>query len=176
MDLARNLIQRINVGDSLTRSAAARPDRLAVVDGPRRWTYAEVNMWVNRLAHGLAARGYVRGDALGLASANSAEFLAAYYACAKLGLVCVPSNLGWWPDEVAYVLDHSGARGLVAETQLVAHVRDAIAKVPAIADVFVAPGTGAAYEAEPADRSWGSPSELAAGPGSAADPECFVGD
>ena len=176
MDLARNLIQRINVGDSLTRSAAARPDQLAVVDGPRRWTYAEFNAWVNQLAHGLAARGYERGDALGLASANSAEFLAVYYACAKLGLVCVPINLGWRPDEVAYVLDHSRARGLVAESQLVAHVRDAIAKVPAVADVFVAPGTGAAYQAEPADRSWASLAELAAGSGSTAEPERVVDD
>ena len=63
--------------------------------------------------------GYARGDALGLASGNSAEFLAVYFACAKLGLVCVPVNLGWRPEEVAYVLDHSGARGLVVETQLV---------------------------------------------------------
>ena len=149
MDLARNLIQRINVGDSLARSAAARPEHLAVADGPRRWTYAQFNGWVNQLAHGLAGRGYGRGDALGLASGNSAEFLAVYYACAKLGLVCVPINLGWRPEEVAYVLDHSGARGLVAESQLVAHVRDAVAKVAAIADVFVAPGTGAAYGAEP---------------------------
>jgi acyl-CoA synthetase (AMP-forming)/AMP-acid ligase II len=83
VDLARNLIQRINVGDSLTRSAAARPDHLAVVDGARRWTCAEFNGWVNQVAHGLAARGYARGDALGLASANSAEFLAVYFACAK---------------------------------------------------------------------------------------------
>ncbi len=113
MDLARNLIQRINVGDSLTRSAAARPGHLAVVDGARRWTYTEFNGWVNQVSHGLAARGYTRGDALGLASANSAEFLAVYFACAKLGLVCGPVNLGWRPDEVAYVLDHSGARGLL---------------------------------------------------------------
>src|ERR1700732_4061035 len=54
MDLARNLIQRINVGDSLTRSAAARPGQLAVVDGDRRWTYAEFNALANRVAHGLA--------------------------------------------------------------------------------------------------------------------------
>jgi acyl-CoA synthetase (AMP-forming)/AMP-acid ligase II len=105
VDLARDLIQRINVGDSLTRSAAARPAQLAVVDGPRRWSYAEFNGWVNQIAHGLAERGYGRGDALGLASANSAEFLAVYYACAKLGLVCVPINRGWRPDEVAYVTD-----------------------------------------------------------------------
>ena len=187
MDLARNLIQRINVGDSLTRSAAARPAQLAVVDGPRRWTYAEFNGWVNQIAHGLAARGYRRGDALGLASGNSAEFLAVYYACAKLGLVCVPVNLGWRPDEVAYVLDHSGARGLVTETQLVPQVRDAIAKVAAVADVIVAPGTGADYEAEPADRSWTTLAALAGlaetagtagatGTAGAAEPECFVDD
>ena len=179
-ELARNLIQRINVGDSLARSAAARPGQLAVVDGPRQWTYAEFNSWVNQLAHGLRARGYARADALGLASGNSAEFLAVYYACAKLGVVCVPVNLGWRPDEIAYVLDHSGARGLVAEAQLIPQVRDAVAKVAAVADVIVAPGTGAGYEAEPADRSWTTIAELAApGPGGAAttaEPECFVGD
>ena len=188
MDLARNLIQRINVGDSLTRSAAARPAQIAVVDGPRQWTYPEFNGWVNQIANGLAARGYTRADALGLASGNSAEFLAVYYACAKLGVVCVPVNLGWRPDEVAYVLDHSGARGLVTETQLIAQVRDAIAKVAAVADVIVAPGTvapgtgapgtGAAYEAEPADRSWMTLADLAqtAGPLGTAEPECFVDD
>ncbi|MCE0764708.1 AMP-binding protein [Pseudonocardia kujensis] len=115
-----NLIQRVNVGDALTRSAFARPDHLAVVDGDRRWTYAEFDAWVNRLARGLLARGYRVGDALALASANSAEFLAVYYACAKAGVVCVPVNLGWRPHEVAYVLDHSRARGIVAESRLVA--------------------------------------------------------
>jgi acyl-CoA synthetase (AMP-forming)/AMP-acid ligase II len=161
VDLARNLIQRINVADSLTRAAAARPGQPAIVDGARRWSYAELNAWVSRLGRGLAARGYARGDAIGLASGNSAEFLAVYYACARLGLVCVPINLGWRPDEVAYVLGHSRSRGLVVESQLVPAVRDAVAKAAEIADVFVAPGTGGTYEAEPADRSWATLDELA---------------
>src|SRR6266511_2486679 len=59
--LRDNLIHRVNVGDSLTRTAARYPDRLAVVDGDRRLTYAEFNAWVNRVAHGLTARGYGRG-------------------------------------------------------------------------------------------------------------------
>ena len=139
MDLARNLIGRINVGDSLTRTAASRPDQLAVVDGDRRFTYAEFNAYVNRLAHGLAAKGYERGTALALASGNSADFLAVYYACAKLGVVCVPVNLGWRPDEVAYVLGHSKARGIVVETRLMTAMQDAIAKVPEVTDVIVAP-------------------------------------
>jgi acyl-CoA synthetase (AMP-forming)/AMP-acid ligase II len=139
VDLARNLIGRINVGDSLTRTAASRPDQLAVVDGDRRLTYAEFNGYVNRLAHGLAGLGYERGAALAMASANSADFLAVYYACAKLGVVCVPINLGWRPDEVAYVLGHSQARGIVVESQLVTTMQDAVAKVPEVTDVIVAP-------------------------------------
>jgi acyl-CoA synthetase (AMP-forming)/AMP-acid ligase II len=140
VDLARNLIGRINVGDSLTRTAASRPAKLAMVDGDRRFTYAEFNAYVNRLAHGLAGLGYERGTALALASGNSADFLAVYFACAKLGVVCVPVNLGWRPDEVAYVLGHSHARGIVVESQLVIAMQDAVAKVPEVTDVIVAPG------------------------------------
>ena len=139
MDLARNLIGRINIGDSLTRTAASRPAQLAVVDGDRRFTYAEFNAYVNRLAHGLAGLGYERGGALALASGNSADFLAVYFACAKLGVVCVPINLGWRPDEVAYVLGHSRARGIVVESQLVTAMQDAVAKVPEVTDVLVVP-------------------------------------
>lgn len=162
MDPVQNLIQRVNVGDSLTRSAAARPDQLAVVDGDRRWTYRQFNSWVNQLSHGLVARRYTRGDALALASGNSAEFLAVYYACAKLGLVCVPVNLGWRSDEVAYVLEHSQSRGLVVEEQSVDAMRDALAKVPGIADVVVIPVAGDVKVREPADRSWTTLEELAA--------------
>ena len=110
-----------------------------MVDGDRRLTYAEFNAYVNRLAHGLAGLGYERGAALAVASGNSADFLAVYYACAKLGVVCVPINLGWRPDEVAYVLGHSQARGIVVEAQLVTAMQDAVAKVPEVTDVIVAP-------------------------------------
>src|SRR5271156_1716008 len=156
MDLARNLIGRINVGDSLTRSAATRPGQLAVVDGDRRLSYQDFNAYVNRIAHGPAGLGYERGAALAVASGNSADFLAVYYACAKLGVVCVPVNLGWRPDEVAYVLGHSRARGIVLESQLAGAMADAIDQVLEVRDVIIAPGTGPGswYEARMADRVW----------------------
>ncbi|HEX4358106.1 MAG TPA: AMP-binding protein [Pseudonocardia sp.] len=175
--LAENLIQRVNVGDSLARSAAAHPGRTAVCDGDRRWTYERFNALVNRVAGGLAGLGYRRGDALAIASGNSAEFLALYYAAAKLGVVCVPINLGWRPDEVAYVLDHSRSRGIALERRLVGAMAEAIGKVPEVADIVVIPSAppaavpaatgppaagpvGASTAApaepprEPADRSW----------------------
>src|SRR5207237_1250307 len=89
--------------------------------------------------NGLASLRYERGAALAIASGNSADFLAVYFACAKLGVVCVPVNLGWRPDEVAYVLGHSQARGIVVESQLVTAMQDAVAKVPEVRDVIIAP-------------------------------------
>ena len=50
LELATNLITRVNVGAALTRTAGRSPDQLAVVDGARRWTFAELNAWVNRVA------------------------------------------------------------------------------------------------------------------------------
>ncbi len=125
--MSQNLIQRVNVGDSLTRTAAARPDQRAVVDGDRALDLRRAQ----RLGQPARARpGRARATPAAtrsaLASGNSAEFLAVYYACAKLGVVCVPINLGWRADEVAYVLGHSGARGIVVETQLVAAIREAL--------------------------------------------------
>ena len=152
--LATNLITRINVGDGLTRTAARLPDKLAVVDSERQWTYAELDQRVNRVANGLSARGYRRGDALALASGNSCEFLVTYYACAKLGVVCVPMNLGWRADEIAYVLEHSESIGIVVEAQLVALVAAAVEKVPAVRDVVVAYGTDGQYEQALPDRNW----------------------
>ena len=174
-EVHRNLIQRVNVGDSLTRTAARYPAALALADGTRRLTYREFNDLVNRFAAGLAGRGYRRGDALALASGNSIEFLVTYYACAKLGVVCVPINLGWRPDEVGYVLGHSRSRGIVIERQLVPGLAEAVTKQPGVTDVIVAPGTDtdASVRSGEIDGAVIFADLLAA---DAAEPECFVAD
>jgi acyl-CoA synthetase (AMP-forming)/AMP-acid ligase II len=172
-ELHRNLIQRVNVGDSLTRTAARYPGAPALIDGDRQLTYREFNSLVNQFARGLLSRGYARGDALALAAGNSIEFLVTYYACAKLGVVCVPVNLGWRGDEVGYVLGHSGARGIVIESQLAAALAATVAAQPAVADVIIAPGT---LSGEPAPLLPGALSFAELAVGSDSEPECFVAD
>jgi acyl-CoA synthetase (AMP-forming)/AMP-acid ligase II len=174
-EIHRNLIQRVNVGDSLTRTAARYPDALALADGTRQLTYREFNRLVNRFAAGLAGRGYGRGDALALASGNSIEFLVTYYACAKLGVVCVPVNLGWRPDEVSYVLGHSRSRGIVIESQLVPALAEIIGKQEGVADVIVAPGTDGETGIRSGDIE-GSVTFADLVADDDAEPECFVGD
>jgi acyl-CoA synthetase (AMP-forming)/AMP-acid ligase II len=171
LELQRNLIRRVNVGDIVTRSAARAADDPAVIDGDRRVSYGQLNAAVNRLANALGARGFRRGDALALVSGNSLEFLQTYYACAKLGVVCVPINLGWRPEEVVYVLEHSRARGVVVETQLADWLAPALAAAAGVSDVFLARGTDRADTL----TEWIPLHELIAD-ASADEPACFVED
>ncbi|MDI3314808.1 MAG: AMP-binding protein [Mycobacterium sp.] len=160
----------------LTRTAWRLPGKEAVIDGPRRLTYGELNAAVNRLANALLTAGYHRGDVLALACGNSVEFLLTYYACAKTGVVCVPINLAWGPSETAYVLGHCGAKGILVESQLAELVGAALDRLEhrTVTDVIVAPGTG---------RQWGSTGSCHwralgefVGDATDAEPECFVAD
>lgn len=175
LERAANLIRRVNVGDTLTRTAARLPAQLAVVDGDRRLGYRDLNEQVNRMANALAADGHRRGDALALMSGNSLEFLLAYYACAKLGVVCVPVNLGWRPEETTYVLGHSRASAAVVEAQLVPNLAAALDDAPGVRDVIVAPGTGAEWDASVADRRWRTLDQLCDG-AAVSEPEAYVDD
>jgi acyl-CoA synthetase (AMP-forming)/AMP-acid ligase II len=138
--LQRNLLSRVNLGDLLLRSAARGPHQLAIVDGERRLTYRDLNEWVNQVAHGLVTLGYRRGDRLAVMSGNNPEFLATYFACAKLGLVCVPVNLLWRQHELAYVLGHAAVRGIVVEISLLEQLGSALAETESVQDVIVIGG------------------------------------
>ena len=107
-----------SIGDLLHRSARRDPDKLAVVDGDLRVSYAEFDVAVNRAAHALAARGLAKGDRLALLSHNCWQFAVLAFATAKLGVVLVPVNFMLGADEIAYILRHSGASGIVAEDAL----------------------------------------------------------
>ncbi len=136
-NLQRNLISRVNLGDMLVRSAWRSPRQIAIVDGDRRVSYRALNEWVNRTANGLTALGYRHGDALGLMSTNNAEFLVTYFACAKLGLICVPINLFWRHTELGYVLGHAEVKAMVVEAALRDQLEPALADSPGVGHVFV---------------------------------------
>ena len=172
-----DLIHRVNVGDSLTRTAAARPDQLAVVDGGRRWTYAELDAWVNRSRTGWPPGAAAAATRSAWPRATAPSSSPSTSPARSSALVCVPINLGWRPDEVAYVL--GPLRGPAAwwwRPSWSSRCARRSLKVAAVADVIVAPGTGAEYAAEPADRPgprWPSGRERR---DTHAEPESFVDD
>ena len=116
-----------SVGDLLRRTALRHPDKLAVIAGERRVTYAEFDASVNRCARALADRGLRKGDRLALLSHNCRAYAVLTFATARLGIVLVPVNFMLGADEIAYILTHSGATGLVVEDVLAPTAESAIA-------------------------------------------------
>ncbi|WP_052422753.1 acyl-CoA synthetase [Nonomuraea candida] len=112
------MIRQHAIGDLLRRSAARHPAKTAIVFGDLRQSYADLDQVVNRTANALAARGVGKGDRFAIFSHNNHAFVVAYFALARLGAISVPVNFMLGADEVAYVLDHSGATGLLAEEAL----------------------------------------------------------
>lgn len=98
-----------------------------MVDGDRRLSFREFDRGVNRAACALAERGLAKGDRLALVSHNCWQFATLAFATAKLGLVLVPLNFMLNSTEMAYILDHSEAKAVVAEDALVPTVEQAVA-------------------------------------------------
>jgi fatty-acyl-CoA synthase len=115
------------LGDLLRRSARRTPDKLALVAGGRRFTYAELDAAVNRVAAALAARDVQRGERLALLAHNGWEFAVVSFATARLGVVLVPINFMLSAREVAFIVGHSGAIGIVAEDALAPIAEEAFA-------------------------------------------------
>jgi fatty-acyl-CoA synthase len=107
------------IGETLERVAARHPDREALVDVPsgRRWTYAELEADVDRVARGLLRLGLDKGDRVGIWAPNYPEWVLLQYATAKLGVLLVNINPAYRPHELAFVLKQSGTRLLVSAVQ-----------------------------------------------------------
>jgi acyl-CoA synthetase (AMP-forming)/AMP-acid ligase II len=113
------------LGKALARTARLRPEHTAIIycdpgGGERSWTYRQLNARVNRLANALAALGLAKGQRVAVLSRNRPEYLEAYHALAKLGVVMVPLNHRLHPPDLARRLAHSGCRGLILEPEYLA--------------------------------------------------------
>jgi len=103
----------LNLATILRESARSRPDRVALIAGAARVTYAELDAASDRFAAGLAGRGLVAGDAVALQLPNQPEFVVAYFGILKAGCVAVPVNPLYKAGELGHVLSDSGARLIV---------------------------------------------------------------
>ncbi|MDN5797401.1 MAG: long-chain-fatty-acid--CoA ligase [Intrasporangium sp.] len=102
----------------LGRSAAVFPDKDAIVYGERRLTYREFGAAATRLARALQASGIEPGDRVAYLMPNLPELLIAHFGVPLTGAVLVPINTRLSPEEVGYILEHSGARILVVDAEL----------------------------------------------------------
>ncbi|WP_010696977.1 AMP-binding protein [Saccharopolyspora spinosa] len=92
-------------------------DRPAVVDGAQRYTYAEFWGHAQQLAGMLAAQGVRPGDPFTLLSPNTDVLLEAHYGVPLAGAVPVAPNIRLAAPEIGFILEHSGAKLAIVDTE-----------------------------------------------------------
>ncbi len=104
------------IGACLRRVAGEFGEREALVSCEQalRYTWAELDAAVDRLARGLLAAGLERGDRLGIWSPNCAEWTLTQFATARIGVILVNVNPAYRTTELAYALEQSGCRMLIS--------------------------------------------------------------
>jgi fatty-acyl-CoA synthase len=107
----------------LTRNASVFPDKPAVVHGRRRYSYRQFEERVNRLTSALRCGGLEKRDRVAFLCPNIPAMLEAHFGVPAAGGVLVAVNTRLSPDEIGYILQHSGARFLFVDAELEALVK-----------------------------------------------------
>ncbi|MCG6931084.1 MAG: long-chain-fatty-acid--CoA ligase [Desulfofustis sp.] len=111
--------------DFLTRSVTVYPDKTAVVHRDQRYSYREFGERVYRLASALKNIGVGKGDKVAFICPNIPPMLEAHYAVPMLGAALVSINIRLSAGEVSYIIDHSDAKVVVADSEFASLVEPA---------------------------------------------------
>jgi len=104
----------------LERSVFVYPDKIAEVDGDRRFTYREFDERVRRLGSALQRKGVVSGDRVAVLALNSPAALEPHFAVPLTGAVLVMLNTRLKAAELAWILNHCEAKVLITQPELAA--------------------------------------------------------
>jgi fatty-acyl-CoA synthase len=111
------------------RSAAAFPDRVAVVHGARRWTWKQHRDRCVQLASALNRRGIGRGDTVAVLLPNTPAMVECHTGVPMSGAVLGAINIRLDAETIAYILDHGEAKLVIADRELLPLLEAALALV-----------------------------------------------
>ncbi|MEQ9606831.1 MAG: acyl-CoA synthetase [Kiloniellaceae bacterium] len=111
----------------LKRAAAVYPDKLAVVHGSQRFTYAQFHERACRLASALTRRGLGRGDCIAIMAPNIPPMLEAHYGVPMMGGVLNSLNIRLDARTLAFILEHGEAKVLITDREFSGVIREALA-------------------------------------------------
>jgi acyl-CoA synthetase (AMP-forming)/AMP-acid ligase II len=132
-------IPEVSITELVLGQAASSSDRTALVDGSsgRTLSYGELVTAVRRVAAGLTAHGFSKGDVLGIYSPNVPEYAVAFHAAASLGGICTTVNPLYTVRELGQQLADCEARYLLTIPQMMDNARAAAANVASVREIFV---------------------------------------
>ncbi|MBN8890415.1 MAG: acyl-CoA synthetase [Rhodospirillales bacterium 70-18] len=114
----------------LARTAAIYPDRLAVVHGPRRYTWRQAAERCTRLASALARHGVGPGDTVAVMAPNIPEMFEAHFGVPMAGAVLNALNTRLDAATIAFILGHGEAKVLITDREYAATMQAALAMMP----------------------------------------------
>jgi acyl-CoA synthetase (AMP-forming)/AMP-acid ligase II len=131
-------IPDVDVTSFVLEHAAGRGDRPALIDGPsgRELSYEGLELGIRSLAAGLAARGFGKGDVLGVFMPNLPEYAIAFHGAASTGGVCTTVNPLYTAGELTHQMNDSGARFLLTVPTFLDTAKEA-AETSGVEEVFV---------------------------------------
>jgi acyl-CoA synthetase (AMP-forming)/AMP-acid ligase II len=112
----------VNLSSFIRFHASRTPDRIALVYGRSRVTYAEFMDRIERAAGWLGARGVGADDIVAVLMKNSLAFVELAFAASHIGAVFLPINYRLARGEISYILENSGAKILLADAEFAANV------------------------------------------------------
>ena len=110
--------------------AAATPDKPALIFAANgeTVTFAALEQRANRGAHAFRQLGLKVGDAIAIGSGNRPEFFDVYWAAQRAGLILVPLSSRFKADEIAYIVNDSGAKVVLIADTMAATAQDCLAQ------------------------------------------------
>ena len=115
----------------LSRTEAVYPNRIAVVHGSRRITWAQAGERCRRLASALAKLGIGRGDTVAAMLPNIPEMFEAHFGVPMTGGVLNALNIRLDAATIAFILQHGEAKILLTDREFSATIAAALALIPA---------------------------------------------
>ncbi|HKT20308.1 MAG TPA: acyl-CoA synthetase [Stellaceae bacterium] len=113
----------------LARAAATHPDRLAVIHGERRYSWAETALRCRRLAGALKRGGIGKNDTVAVMAANTPELFEAHFGVPMAGAVLNALNTRLDPATIAFILEHGEAKLLITDREFAGVVEPALASL-----------------------------------------------
>jgi malonyl-CoA/methylmalonyl-CoA synthetase len=112
----------VNLINLFDLSLRGRPDSIALEFGDYTYTFGDLELRSNRVAHFLLAQGLERSDRLCVYLANCVEIIDLYLACIKTGIVFVPINILYREREISHILVDAEPRAVVSDETIAADV------------------------------------------------------
>jgi fatty-acyl-CoA synthase len=132
--------------DFARRARKLYPDRVAVIDGDSRWTYAQFLERCDRWSAALQKLGTKPTDRVAYLSPNTHAQLESFYAVPQIGAVLVPLNYRLTADDFVYLINHSGSSMVCADRDYLATIDSIREQIPKVKH-FVALSSGAGCSA-----------------------------